>query len=131
MKRLNVVDNDACAACLSCTVACSEAYHKQNNLKLSTVQIVEEDGNVKVLTCDQCGKCAEVCEPGAIRQNKQGVYLISRRDCTKCMKCIDACEWGLIVAASEDSVPSKCIACDICAKACPMDILKVEETVTV
>ena len=33
----------------------------------------------------------------------------------------------MCLPTGEDAKPSKCIACGICAKACPMGILAVEE----
>ncbi|MDD5967189.1 MAG: 4Fe-4S binding protein, partial [Blautia sp.] len=38
----------------------------------------------------------------------------------------EACPFGLIVK-TEGNPASKCIACGICAKACPMDVLEVVE----
>ena len=71
------------------------------------------------MTCVQCGKCAQVCEAGAITQNAKGVYTINKKLCVQCGKCKDACPFGVLVKV-DDSPASKCIACGICAKACPM-----------
>lgn len=78
------------------------------------------------MACPQCGKCAEVCQEGAITQNAKGVYMINKKKCTGCGKCAEACPFGLIVK-TEGNPASKCIACGICAKACPMDVLEVVE----
>jgi formate hydrogenlyase subunit 6/NADH:ubiquinone oxidoreductase subunit I len=32
-----------------------------------------------------------------------------------------------VMVMKEDNAPSKCIACGICAKACPMEVLEVVE----
>ena len=39
---------------------------------------------------------------------------------------VEACPMGLVVKV-EDKPASKCIACGICAKRCPMGILEVVE----
>ena len=56
-------------ACLECVEACSNAYYKESNVLKSCIQIVERKGEPKPMACPQCGKCAEVCEAGAITQN--------------------------------------------------------------
>jgi len=127
MKKLKVVDRDGCAACLTCNIACSEAYYKKFDQDLSCIKIKNNDGKAKVVVCNQCGKCAEACEYGAITQNKKGVYMINKKTCTQCFKCVDACPFGVLVKSSNDVAPSKCIACGICVKSCPVQILEIEE----
>ena len=81
------------------------------------------------MVCIQCGKCAKVCEAGAITQNpKTGVYMINKKLCTGCGKCAEVCPFKVMVAPSvSGGAAGKCIACGICAKACPMDVLEVIE----
>lgn len=115
-------------ACLECVRACSEAFYKVFDPAKSCIQIVEgKDGNPKTNACLQCGKCAKVCEQGAITQNPKGVYMINKKLCTGCGKCVEVCPMKVMVKAPESPVTSKCIACGICAKACPMGILEVQE----
>lgn len=128
MKKLVAVRKDDCMACYQCMHACSAAYYKREDVTVSAIQIgAKKDGSPKVLACPQCGKCAEVCEAGAIKQNAKGVYMVNKKLCTGCGKCAEACPFGLMVKDEEAPTASKCIACGICAKACPMDILAVEE----
>ena len=128
MKKLAVKKTVMCMACLQCVQACSEAFYKTNDVTLSCIQIVEgKNGEAKPNVCIQCGKCAKVCEAGAITQNpKTGVYMINKKLCVKCGKCVEACPMKVMVMA-EESVPSKCIACGICVKACPMEVLEIVE----
>jgi len=75
MKKLMVKKTAECMACLECVRACSTAFYKEFNQDLSCIQIVAKGTGAKPMTCIQCGKCAKVCEAGAITQNpKTGVY---------------------------------------------------------
>ena len=128
MKKLKCTDPSACASCLSCEIACSEAFYKTFDPALSCIHITTKDGHTpKVNVCVQCGKCARTCPNGAITQNAKGVYMINKKLCTSCGACVEACPFGVISRKDVESVPSKYIACGICAKACPMGILEVVE----
>ena len=126
MKKLTVKDPAACQYCLACVVACSEAFYKEFNPDLSCIHIGERKGKFVPITCPQCGKCAKVCESGAITQNAKGVYMVNKKLCTGCGKCAEVCPFGVMVK-KEDKPASKCTACGLCAKACPMGILEVVE----
>ena len=127
MKKLTVKKGSTCMACLSCVVACSQAYYKELDPGKSCIQIIERNGAAKPMVCVQCGKCAKACEAGAITQNPKGVYMVNRKLCVGCGKCVEACPFGLMVKAADKPTASKCTACGICAKACPMDILEIVE----
>ena len=128
MKKLVAVRKDDCMACYQCMHACSAAYYKREDVTVSAIQIgAKKDGSPKVLACPQCGKCAEVCEAGEIKQNAKGVYMVNKKLCTGCGKCAEACPFGLMVKDEEAPTASKCIACGICAKACPMNVLEIKE----
>ena len=127
MKKLMVKKDNPCMACLSCVLACSNAYYKTGDPGKSCIQIIERNGAPKPMTCVQCGKCASVCEAGAITQNPKGVYMVNRKLCTGCGKCVEACPFGVMVKAEDTPYSSKCTACGICVKACPMDILEIVE----
>ena len=77
-------------ACLECVRACSESFYKEFDPDKSCIQIVEKK-SVRPLACPQCGKCAEACEAGAIKQNAKGVYMVNKKLCTGCGKCVEAC----------------------------------------
>ena len=94
---------------------------------MSCIQIVAKGTGAKPMTCIQCGKCAKVCEAGAITQNpKTGVYMINKKLCISCGKCVEVCPMKVMVAP-EGGTTTKCIACGICVKACPMEILEIVE----
>ena len=124
MKKLTVKKGITCMACLSCVNACSQAFYKEMNPYKSCIQIIDRKGAGKPMVCIQCGKCATVCEHGAITQNAKGVYMINKKLCQGCGKCAEVCPFKVIVAGEP---ASKCIACGICARACPMDMLEIVE----
>ena len=127
MKKLKCTDPSSCAFCLSCEVACSEAFYKTFDPALSCIHITTKDGKTpKVNVCVQCGKCARTCPNGAITQNAKGVYSINKKLCTQCGKCAEICPFHVLVKVPEQPA-SKCIACGICVKACPMEILEIVE----
>ena len=79
MKKLAVKKNSECMACLECVRACSVAFYKDFDPDLSCIRITAKGSGAKPMTCIQCGKCAKVCEAGAITQNpKTGVYMINK-----------------------------------------------------
>ena len=93
MKKLTVKKDSQCMACLQCVQACAEAFYKDFDVTLSCIQVgVAKNGDPKPAVCIQCGKCAKVCEAGAITQNeKTGVYMINKKLCVKCGKCVEIC----------------------------------------
>ena len=128
MKKLTVKKGIECQACLACVQACSLAFYKEFHQDKACIRIGEKNGVVKPAVCIQCGKCAKVCEQGAITQNPKGVYMVNKKLCIGCGKCVEVCPFGVMVKAEESPAASKCIACGICAKACPMEMLEVVES---
>jgi pyruvate formate lyase activating enzyme len=45
--------------------------------------------------CNQCGKCVEICEPGAISLASKKIK-IKRNICTNCGKCVEVCSLGAL-----------------------------------
>ncbi|MDR3601750.1 MAG: 4Fe-4S binding protein [Desulfosporosinus sp.] len=125
MKKLAIKQGASCMACLECMVACSGAFYKELDMDKSCIKISGMGNIAEPVICDQCGKCAEVCEFNAITQTPKGVYMINKKLCTSCGKCVDACPYQLIIKPDTASIASKCIACGICAKACPVDVLEI------
>jgi Fe-S-cluster-containing hydrogenase component 2 len=130
MKKLVANDLNACMNCLTCEIVCAKAFYKKGNPieeNLTCLHVTTKDGKLKIVTCAQCGKCAKVCEAGAIAQNKAGVYTIDKEKCKQCGKCVEECPFHVMVLSKESKIPSKCIACGICAKNCPQNVLGIKE----
>ena len=127
MKKLTVKKDVRCMACLACVEACSMAFYKEGNPDKACLSIIEKNGVVKPMVCVQCGKCATVCEVGAITQNPKGVYMINKKLCVGCGKCVEVCPFHVVRLPEGAEAATKCIACGLCAKACPMDLLEVVE----
>jgi Fe-S-cluster-containing hydrogenase component 2 len=128
MKKLVVTDRLSCKNCLSCEMACSEAFYKEYGLNTSCIKTdLRKDESIDVKVCNQCGLCAKKCPSGAIKENAKGVYMINKKLCTGCLECVNACPKDIIANIDGKPTPSKCIACGICVKACPMEILAIQE----
>lgn len=127
MKKLKVVDQEACMACKQCEVVCSETFYKTYDPDLSCIQIGTKKDAVKTFVCVQCGKCAKACEHDAITQNAKGVYMINKKNCVGCGKCVEACPFNVMPMPEGAANPTKCIACGKCAKACPVDAIAIVE----
>ncbi|MDR1908315.1 MAG: 4Fe-4S binding protein [Spirochaetaceae bacterium] len=126
-KKLAVTDKSACMTCLTCELACAQAFYKNTDIRLSCIQIGEKSGKTQISFCVQCGKCAKACEQGAIAENKNGVFMLDKKKCVDCGKCVEACPFQVIVKAEGAASPSKCIACGICVRACPAEVLYIKE----
>lgn len=128
MKRL-AKDEALCIGCRQCENACSKAFFKVEDAALSCIRIEDNAaGGHTIRICDQCGKCAEVCNTCVITQNKSGVYMINKKECAGCLMCVGFCPQQVMVHSDDREEPSKCSACGICVKACPTGAIRIEET---
>ncbi|UYP43797.1 Ion-translocating oxidoreductase complex subunit B [Candidatus Lokiarchaeum ossiferum] len=127
MKRL-AKKEDLCTACHACEDACSKLYFKEvNSLKASLRIKVNDDESKTIITCTQCGRCAEVCPVEAIYQDKKGIYRIRKKDCVGCLMCVAACPENAMFQHDALLEPFKCVACGICVKECPTGAIFIEE----
>ena len=129
MKKLTVKKGSTCMACLECVRACSQAFYKEFHQDKACIKIVEKKGEAKPQVCVQCGKCAKVCEVGAITQNpKTGVYMINKKLCNGCGKCAEICPGHTIQVGRTARIhPSGCIRCFCCHEMCPVKAIDVRQ----
>lgn len=130
MKRLE--KNEAlCIGCHQCESACAMAYYKTDATEYACIRIEEnpdgEENKYTIHICNQCGKCSEVCNTCVISQNQKGVYMIQKGECVGCLMCVGFCPEQVMVQSDDREVPSKCVACGICAKACPTGAIRIVE----
>ena len=82
MKKLVVKDKSLCQACLSCELACSEAFYKKDGFSCISLG-VNKKGALDVKACNQYGVCAKKFPEGAISKNAKGVYTIDKKKSPK------------------------------------------------
>lgn len=127
MKRLEK-DESLCIGCRQCEEACSKAYYKVADSKLSCIRVEDnEDGSHIIHICNQCGKCATLCNSGFITQMKNGVWKLDKKECAGCLMCVAYCPEQVMVQTDDREEPSKCTACGICVKACPTGAIRIVE----
>ena len=93
MKKVIIVDADACTGCRVCELVCSMTKQGEYNPRKSYIRVIgNNDFGVYLpalkTECDYCGKCVEWCptealkisEPGAaaimMRQSKMGRFTV-------------------------------------------------------
>lgn len=128
MRRLEK-NESLCVGCHQCEAACAQAYYKSDDPAYACIRIEDgKDGQNPVIhICNQCGKCAEVCNTCVIKPNPKGVYLLQKKECAGCLMCVGFCPEQVMVQCDERLEPSKCTACGICVKACPTGAIYIAE----
>lgn len=102
--------------------------------------------------CIECGVCGRVCPKGSV-EDSSGKRLESvprerwakpRIDeglCSACAICVDSCAAGAlrisapkfkgdIAVSAELFEPKKCVACELCAKRCPLHAIEMLQPVS-
>jgi Fe-S-cluster-containing hydrogenase component 2 len=114
-----------------CEAACAEKVFKAEGLSWAALRISSPDsGEGQAALCDQCGDCIVVCPADALARNKQGVVMLSKKMCVHCYTCVGFCEKNAFKRNPAWLEPYKCIACAICAKACPCAALEIADIPT-
>ena len=127
MKFLGI-KQEICTGCGSCEMACSKAWHKEENREKSAIRIVNNFNTYQATKCTQCGECINMCTAYAIERDKMGVVRIKKDRCVGCLGCVGFCSYLAMFYYEGCHEPFKCTACGICVKACPEDALEILET---
>ena len=126
-------DADACTACMSCVVVCSERHIGMSAPSRARIRVIFDalDGDRAAEYCRQCANapCAQACPENAIQYNCEiRAWLVDDRLCTGCGDCVEGCPFDAIRV---DSITGKAIKCDLCKGAtrcveiCPANALSV------
>ena len=128
MKKL-VAESAKCTGCGICENVCSMAFYKVEDRKKSAIQVTANDNDgFTIAVCDQCGVCKEMCQPMALKTAVSGVVQLNRKICVGCLICVGECLRDHMFYNDELPTPFKCIACGICAAACPSGVLSIVES---
>lgn len=118
--------DERCSGCRVCELVCGWRLFGENNPKKSALRVTGEfpaPGRYTVVTCDQCGECAEACPVGAIALGAAGAYHLDAELCTGCLACVEACPRGALFTHPDVAQPIKCILCGECIEFCPREAL--------
>ena len=134
MKKMLMVDVNACNGCRICEVICSFEKEKVSVPTKSRIRIlrVDEAGMDIPGVCQHCESppCADICPMDAITRDPktEGVVLNEER-CIGCRACTFVCPYGAISLDVDRQVMIKCDLCSgepQCAKYCPKGALVYE-----
>lgn len=143
-----VINNEKCAGCLSCMLACTLVHEGEENLSLARIQVIQNSfgtypKDINIAFCRQCAKprCIEACPTGAACADAANgnIRVIDTSKCNGCQKCIEACPFKpqSVVWDSRRKVALKCDLClhttfwskqgkQACVEVCPMKAIKLE-----
>jgi Fe-S-cluster-containing dehydrogenase component len=120
-----VFDLRRCIGCSTCVVACKAENNLENRnwmelLNFSGLPADVPSGKYpdlklawKPVTCMHCQKpsCLEACPENAIVKRPDGVVLIDKKKCTGCNLCASACPYDVIKFNEHENVVEKCTLC--------------------
>ncbi len=119
---------ERCIGCEQCMETCSELWFREKSKLLSRIRISANEVGFSLNTCNQCGKCIEICPVGALARDANGIVQLDKYKCVGCMMCVAFCPTSSIFFSSTKGVePFKCIACGGCTKGCPTEALEIVE----
>jgi energy-converting hydrogenase B subunit K len=120
-----VIDEKKCTLCLKCISECPNSAMYTEDFKVH-IRKPEEGEEIKgsIVSCLNCGLCAEACTHGALRVI-DGKLRYDPTLCKECstMECLDVCPVGTI-RESEDPerrIEGFCVSCGKCVQSCDVN----------
>ncbi len=134
MRKVLMVDVNACNGCRICEVACSFEKEKAVSPVRSRIRIfrVDRDGVDVPGVCQHCESppCSDVCPMDALtRDPKTDGVVLNQERCIGCRACTFVCPYGAISLDVERKVMIKCDLCGgdpQCVRYCPKGALSYE-----
>ncbi len=134
MRKVLMVDVNACNGCRICEVVCSFEKEKAVSPVRSRIRIfrVDQDGVDVPGVCQHCESppCSDVCPMDALtRDPKTDGVVLNQDRCIGCRACTFICPYGAISLDVERKVMIKCDLCGgdpQCVRYCPKGALSYE-----
>lgn len=149
-RGLLLADPSRCVGCMRCELACTEFNDGRAQPSLARIQVSRNinfgpegpsagarmqgawgTGQFIPDTCRQCPHpvpCATACSQGAIQADPEtGARLVDPSSCVGCGMCRRACPWNMIVLDEQAQKATKCFLCGgrpKCVEACPAGALR-------
>ena len=128
------IDPEKCTLCLKCVKECPNKAIYIDDFEVK-IRKPEPDEKIegKIVSCLNCGLCAEACTHGALKMIN-GKLRYDPTLCEECntMECLDVCPVGTIRLADEPERKIKgfCVSCGRCVKACDVNEARSFQDVT-
>ncbi len=142
------VDETRCSGCRACELACVARHERRFGTATARIRVrkAEADGVDRPVVCHQCAEapCIGSCPVGALALQTGTVasapgegdmsafaaLVVSAGDCIACAVCADACPFGGLFLDDESGMPLICDLCDgapECVKRCVTGALSCAE----
>ncbi len=129
MKMGLSVDEQRCIGCGACERACAYEHFGEEDPEMARLRVLEKadaPGTYRIIRCDECGVCMDLCPKGAIEMDPLGRFCIVEDRCTGCGNCAASCPRRAVFIRSSLGVPFKCTGCGACVEACPQGALTIK-----
>jgi Fe-S-cluster-containing dehydrogenase component len=111
----------------ACTRRFGEAGIGRSAIHIHSVGGFEKGFVVNVCRACENPPCQKVCPTGALTKRQGGGVVHLPSKCISCGNCLKACTLGAIHWDKTTSKPSFCVYDGYCSKFCPYGVLKLEE----
>ncbi len=133
-KILKASGMNKCIGCFTCMLTCAGVNHQNHSISKSAIHVRTTGGltgKFVAVVCNACKDeraCAEACPTGALEKRRGGGVILHPEKCIGCRKCEKACVVGAVHFDEYESKPIICKHCGACARMCPHECLKMEES---